>query len=200
MIFCQPCKREGRNQVHHHFLEREEGGTAIPVCRWHWRGIPHPMTKPESPLPNVETEGRKEMGRESSVNVVDIKRLHSQGQNDLAIAEALHVEAHVVGYHRRKLGLKANGWAREKKAPGGGGAAAHKSVGRGRLSNERAAAASAGGDFRNISKHPAPAAGANGAGTMVSIRIELLDAIWAELAPEEKAQLVNYLVEARGQA
>jgi ParB/RepB/Spo0J family partition protein len=56
----------------------------------------------------------------------------------------------------------------------------------------------AGGDFKRRTAEAVPKAPTNGAGKTVQVRVEVLDAMWAGLEPEDKARLVNHLIEARG--
>lgn len=188
MSLCVPCREEGREQEHHHFLDREDGRGPVPACRWHFKGLPYPASRIAKTLPARPAEGGEKMSRRSTIDDANVKALHAQGLNDREISERLDCGQNVIAQHRKKLGLTAIGrhGSREKAAP-------HV-----QQINARAKAASAGGEFKRVHTPAAPQVSGNGSGALVSVRVEVLDAMWAGLEPEDKARLVNHLIEARG--
>jgi hypothetical protein len=179
---CVPCLEEGREQEHHHFLDREDGRGPVPVCRWHFKGLPYPASRIAKAVPAMPAEGGEKMARKISIDLQELKALHASGLNDQDLAEKLKCDVAVIGYHRRKLKLHANGWRREKKTG---------------IQPQRAKVANEGGKFRRATQARAVEAPTNGAGKTVQVRVEVLDAMWAGLDPEDKARLVNHLIEAR---
>lgn len=183
MSLCVPCREEGREQEHHHFLDREDGHGPVPVCRWHFKGLPYPAGKTAKTLPAEPRHAEGEMqGRHSAIDEGQLKAFHARGMTDPEMAEKLGVSVNAIGFQRRKHGLKSNG------KPGR----------QGRLDNNQARVGIALLDSKRAAVLPDFEAPGNGAGRTVQVRVEVLDAMWAGLEPEDKARLVNYLVEARG--
>jgi len=201
MTLCLPCKDEGREQVHHHFKDFEDGRGPVAVCRWHFKGLPYPAGR-QVKLAKAESEKEGMMqGKKSSIDEEKLRALHAQGLRDAAIAKALGCSGPTVCQYRHKFGLEAH--SRASKVRSNGGAA--------KSPPQRAALASAGREFhrhrelkraahltkRDVAARASAEIGTNGSGILVPVRLELLDAIWAELEPPEKAQLLNHLIETR---
>ncbi|MFB3924188.1 MAG: hypothetical protein ACE145_20900 [Terriglobia bacterium] len=188
-----PCRKEGREQVHHHFLEPEiEGGDPIPVCRWHFKGLPHPSTRPEAreisvsaflrgeelklarffpQLTQSMSEEHTKMRRAIAIDEDRLRALHAQGMHDKEIGKALGISSATVLTHLHRLGLEAN---RKRSRENG---AAHRAA-----------------HLHDASPPP------NGSGQTVPIRVEILDTIWNGLEPTEKAGLINLLAEKHAHA
>jgi hypothetical protein len=174
---CVPCREEGRDQEHHHFLDREDGRGLQPVCRWHFKGLPYPASKIAASL-SAAAPKEERMGRKGGIDEDEFRKLYAEGLTDRQIGEKVGMTPAAVAYHRRRLGLKAiHRWDPKDKASEPIKAKAGKPIKPGVTLEE--------------SKQ-------NGNGALVSVRVEALDAIWAGLEPEDKACLVNHLIEARG--
>ena len=188
MTLCEPCQRQGREQKHHHFRDFDDGRGPIPVCRWHFKDLPYPASREVHDLTAsaaMKAEAEGTMTGKSEVIQAQLRDLHNRGMSDQEIKKALGCSVAVVGYHRRALGLTANKPHSKAESQAG------------RVS--RAAIASAGEEFHRIPKAKSAAIkpASNGRGHLVSVRVEVLDAMWAGLEPEDKARLVNHLIEAR---
>jgi hypothetical protein len=119
----------------------------------------------------------------SHFDVDKLKALHAEGHSDRMIAERIGCKLAVIHYQRHKLALIANKKVKESRAPKGSRPSSKRR-------NARARA-----DAPGVTVPPAISAG--GAAIMVPIRVDVLDAIWAELDPQDKAGLLNHLVESR---
>jgi hypothetical protein len=185
MSWCKPCQDEGRKQPAHRIVH--EGGERIDKCRWHFEGKPHPAGLQEAPhreqtVPTTEKEMR--MFPKSNIDVEKVKALHGQGLTDKAIAARLGCKQPAISYQRAKAGLAPN------KRPGA--SAASKGA---RPSSKPRRAHPAPDPPSEGLRAPKPG---NGTSNFVLIRVELLDAMWAQLEPEEKARLLNRLIPLEG--
>lgn len=147
----------------------------------------------------LQKEGMMPSGHSRKRIEIDEERLramHAKGMHDGEIAKAFGCSVPTLFKRRKSLGLPANGRGKSRAGrlvrP-----AVTASRGNGFRKAKRAAARRASSNVSIAEAQALRRGKSNGRETLVSIRVELLDAMWEGLEPAEKAGVMNRIVDAR---